>query len=168
MSLFEQWIERSEEENQQQLQNFWNEYAPNEQRVYKTILGSKTTVLKGTIQELADVYELEPYLMVGFIEGINEALDNSLEQEKLAALNENDEVELNINYENLYKKMVEFKADYLYSLDEWDDIFDNDTKKSLYKEQRLSTTCVKDEKVGRNDPCPCGSGKKHKKCCGAA
>lgn len=23
-------------------------------------------------------------------------------------------------------------------------------------------------KVGRNDPCPCGSGKKHKKCCGSA
>ncbi|MGH7364179.1 MAG: SEC-C metal-binding domain-containing protein, partial [Candidatus Methylomirabilales bacterium] len=22
-------------------------------------------------------------------------------------------------------------------------------------------------KVGRNDPCPCGSGKKHKRCCGA-
>jgi uncharacterized protein YecA (UPF0149 family) len=22
------------------------------------------------------------------------------------------------------------------------------------------------EKVGRNDPCPCGSGKKFKKCCG--
>ncbi|HWD26589.1 MAG TPA: UPF0149 family protein [Rhizomicrobium sp.] len=22
-------------------------------------------------------------------------------------------------------------------------------------------------KIGRNDPCPCGSGKKHKKCCGA-
>jgi len=25
----------------------------------------------------------------------------------------------------------------------------------------------KDKKVGRNDPCPCGSGKKFKKCCGA-
>jgi tetratricopeptide (TPR) repeat protein len=25
---------------------------------------------------------------------------------------------------------------------------------------------VKREKVGRNDPCPCGSGKKYKKCCG--
>jgi preprotein translocase subunit SecA len=24
-----------------------------------------------------------------------------------------------------------------------------------------------EEKVGRNDPCPCGSGKKYKKCCGA-
>jgi uncharacterized protein YecA (UPF0149 family) len=23
-------------------------------------------------------------------------------------------------------------------------------------------------KVGRNDPCPCGSGKKYKKCCGVA
>ncbi|HET8547583.1 MAG TPA: preprotein translocase subunit SecA, partial [Bryobacteraceae bacterium] len=28
-------------------------------------------------------------------------------------------------------------------------------------------TVVKGEKVGRNDPCPCGSGKKYKKCCGA-
>ena len=26
---------------------------------------------------------------------------------------------------------------------------------------------VKGDKVGRNDPCPCGSGKKYKKCCGA-
>jgi len=25
---------------------------------------------------------------------------------------------------------------------------------------------VKSEKIGRNDPCPCGSGKKYKKCCG--
>ncbi|MEK7409361.1 MAG: preprotein translocase subunit SecA [Acidobacteriota bacterium] len=28
-------------------------------------------------------------------------------------------------------------------------------------------TVVKGQKVGRNDPCPCGSGKKYKKCCGA-
>ena len=26
---------------------------------------------------------------------------------------------------------------------------------------------VADKKVGPNEPCPCGSGKKHKKCCGA-
>jgi preprotein translocase subunit SecA len=29
------------------------------------------------------------------------------------------------------------------------------------------STVVKGEKVGRNDPCPCGSGKKYKKCHGA-
>ncbi len=28
------------------------------------------------------------------------------------------------------------------------------------------TTVVKEEEPGRNDPCPCGSGKKYKKCCG--
>ncbi|OEF97804.1 preprotein translocase subunit SecA [Desulfuribacillus alkaliarsenatis] len=28
------------------------------------------------------------------------------------------------------------------------------------------TPYVNENKVGRNDPCPCGSGKKHKKCCG--
>jgi SWIM/SEC-C metal-binding protein len=27
-------------------------------------------------------------------------------------------------------------------------------------------TIVAEKKVGRNDPCPCGSGKKYKKCCG--
>ena len=26
-------------------------------------------------------------------------------------------------------------------------------------------TRIAEEKVGRNDPCPCGSGKKYKKCC---
>lgn len=28
------------------------------------------------------------------------------------------------------------------------------------------STLKKDKKVGRNEPCPCGSGKKYKKCCG--
>ena len=30
-----------------------------------------------------------------------------------------------------------------------------------------SQTVVNKKKIGRNDPCPCGSGKKYKKCCGA-
>ena len=29
-------------------------------------------------------------------------------------------------------------------------------------------TVVRGPQPGRNDPCPCGSGKKYKKCCGAA
>jgi preprotein translocase subunit SecA len=31
-----------------------------------------------------------------------------------------------------------------------------------------SKTVVKGAKVGRNEPCPCGSGKKYKRCCGAS
>ena len=30
----------------------------------------------------------------------------------------------------------------------------------------ITSTRINENKVGRNDPCPCGSGKKYKKCCG--
>lgn len=41
--------------------------------------------------------------------------------------------------------------------------------KWLYAEGQIVTTTVvrSGPKVGRNDPCPCGSGKKYKQCCGA-
>ncbi len=35
-----------------------------------------------------------------------------------------------------------------------------------YQEEGPKTPIRKEGKVGRNDPCPCGSGKKYKKCCG--
>ena len=54
----------------------------------------------------------------------------------------------------------------VYNLEEWKAIFDEETRKALYKEQKASTTIVKEAKVYPNDPCPCGSGKKYKKCCG--
>ncbi|MBO7292666.1 MAG: preprotein translocase subunit SecA [Clostridia bacterium] len=34
-------------------------------------------------------------------------------------------------------------------------------------EKKASAAPIKSQKVGRNDPCPCGSGEKYKKCCGA-
>ena len=54
----------------------------------------------------------------------------------------------------------------LYELPQWKEIFSEEELKRLYKEQRESRTVRKEKKVGRNDPCPCGSGKKYKKCCG--
>ncbi len=73
---------------------------------------------------------------------------------------------LGFHKESLYKNMVAAEADWLYNLEEWKDIFDEETRKALYKEQKASTTIVKEAKVYPNDPCPCGSGKKYKKCCG--
>jgi uncharacterized protein YecA (UPF0149 family) len=35
----------------------------------------------------------------------------------------------------------------------------------LYRNRRRRP--VRRARVGRNDPCPCGSGRKYKKCCGA-
>ena len=69
--------------------------------------------------------------------------------------------------EKLYKNMVDAKADWLYELPMWNDIFDPETKKRLYLEQKKSGTVIVGKKVGRNDPCPCGSGKKYKNCHGA-
>lgn len=41
-------------------------------------------------------------------------------------------------------------------------------EKELKQEQQGKVeTVVKGKEPGRNDPCPCGSGKKYKKCCGA-
>lgn len=62
--------------------------------------------------------------------------------------------------------MVGAKAEWLYTLPQWDALLTPERRKELYKEQKSSTTIVKDKKIGRNDPCPCGSGKKYKYCCG--
>jgi preprotein translocase subunit SecA len=34
--------------------------------------------------------------------------------------------------------------------------------------EKQKTVVREGDKVGRNDPCPCGSGKKYKKCCGVS
>ena len=63
--------------------------------------------------------------------------------------------------------MVAADAPWLYELPMWNDLLTEERRKELYLEQKKSGTIRKDKKIGRNDPCPCGSGKKYKKCCGA-
>ena len=41
-------------------------------------------------------------------------------------------------------------------------------RKAVHERMLAATYQREHPKVGRNDPCPCGSGKKFKKCCGAA
>lgn len=38
--------------------------------------------------------------------------------------------------------------------------------RDLHRLQGIKSEIVMSNKVGRNDPCPCGSNKKYKKCCG--
>ena len=45
--------------------------------------------------------------------------------------------------------------------DKPEDLTDLDILRSPHKPM------IAENKVGRNDPCPCGSGKKYKKCCGS-
>jgi uncharacterized protein YecA (UPF0149 family) len=43
---------------------------------------------------------------------------------------------------------------------------DNEEKGKFYKKELHRSSAARTAKVGRNEPCPCGSGKKYKKCCG--
>jgi preprotein translocase subunit SecA len=81
-------------------------------------------------------------------------------------MDKNTKVSLAYDKEKLYYNMVGAKADWLYNLEEWEPLLTKERRKELYREQKSSNTIVKGKKIGRNDPCPCGSGKKYKKCCG--
>ena len=118
---------------------------------------------RSTVHNYAKKYGVDLMTMLGFLDGINDSLK---EQNDLESLEAESEVNLNYDKELLYKNMVEAKADWLYGLPQWDKHLTAERRAELYKEQKRSKTVVKGEKIGRNDPCPCGSGKKYKKCCG--
>ncbi len=162
MSLYENWVRMAYNERGEALGSFWDQYMPLEQKIYEDIIGNKTKSVKGTVKEISDKYNFEPVLLMGFLDGINDATGNTLNMEELT---EDSKVNITIDFEKLYKKMVEYKADHLYSLKEWANVYSEEELASFYKEQKTSRTVVKDKKVGRNDPCPCGSGKKYKQCC---
>ena len=164
-TLLEQWrnIAYDESADRGQLQRFWGTYFRIEKEIYEQLLTNPDEEVKGTVKELAEKYGQEVLTMVGFLDGIDESLK---EPNPIETMDENTEVSLAFDKEKLYKNMVAAKADWLYELPQWKEIYSEEELKKLYKEQKESTTIRKEKKIGRNDPCPCGSGKKYKKCCG--
>ena len=164
-TLLEQWqsIAYDETADRGQLERFWGTYFQIEKEIYEKLLSNPDEVVKGPVNELAEKYGQEVLTMIGFLDGINESL---LVEVPLDTVEEDTVVSLAFDKERLYKNMVAAKADWLYELPKWKEIFSEEELKKLYKEQKESTTIRKAKKIGRNDPCPCGSGKKYKKCCG--
>lgn len=165
MALLEKWreIAYSETANKGDLQRLWSAYFQKEKDIYAELLKNPDEEVKGTVKELAEKYSVDMMKMTGFLDGINESLK---EANPIEEMEEDTQVSLAFEKELLYKNMVAAGADWLYELPEWEDIFDEEKRKVLYREQKSSTTIVKPDKVYPNDPCPCGSGKKYKKCCG--
>ena len=166
MGILQQWRDKAynEKANKGDIQRLWADYFNKEKEIYAQILKNPSEVVTGTVTELAEKFHVDLMTMVGFLDGINDSLK---EQNPIEEMDENTVVNLGFDKESLYRNMVDAKADWLYGLEEWNDIFDEEKQKELYKEQKASQT-VRHEgpKIGRNDPCPCGSGKKYKKCCG--
>ena len=165
MSLLKQWRDKAYDEsaNKGDLQRLWADYFEKEKNIYTVLLKDPDVEVKGTVKELAEKYGIDLMTMVGFLDGINDSLvtPNPIEE-----MEEDTEVSLGFDKEKLFKNMVAAGADWLYGLPEWNDIFDEETQKRLYQEQKQSGTVKKGKKIYPNDPCPCGSGKKYKKCHG--
>ena len=164
-TLLEQWkdIAYDETADRGQLQNFWGSYFQIEKEIYEKLLSNPDEEVRGTVKELAERYGQDVMTMVGFLDGIDESL---VVPNPIDPMDEDTVVNLVFDKEKLYKNMVAARADWLYELPQWKEIFSESELKKLYKEQKESTTIRKGKKIGRNDPCPCGSGKKYKKCCG--
>jgi preprotein translocase subunit SecA len=143
---------------------FWKEYGEIEKRIYTDVLANHKENVKGKIQDLAVKYGTTQEFVMGFIDGINDSLKQSYDLESLTA---ESEIELDVDFEKLYFNMLDAKADYLYELPQWEGIFSKEKRKDIQFSWRDSKMVVNENKVGRNDPCPCGSGKKYKKCCGS-
>jgi hypothetical protein len=164
-TLLGQWRKKAYDQNADKglLKRFWDDYFKIEKGIYSLLLAEPDTVVSGTVKELAEKYNISVDVMVGFLDGINDSL---VEKNPIETMDEDTVVNLGFDKERLYKNMVEARADWLYGLPEWDAIFTKEEQHELYMEQKKSGTIVKPKKIGRNDPCPCGSGKKYKQCCG--
>ncbi|MDR1764878.1 MAG: SEC-C domain-containing protein [Lachnospiraceae bacterium] len=167
MALLEQWREAAYGENAtaQSKKRLWDAYFKAEKAVYADLLADPKQVIEGTVEELAGRFGMSLMQMTGFLDGINESLAGF--KNPIDDMEADTPVKIQIDPEQLYMHMVEAKADWLYGLPQWDGVLSEETRKELYHKQKTSGTVVKGAKIGRNDPCPCGSGKKYKKCCGA-
>ena len=153
MSLMEDWEVLANQYNTDQAtaQKFWTDYYMQEKAVYEKMLTEPVEVEKGTVAELAEKYGMDVVRFGGFLDGINESLKTPNPVDTIVA---ESEVTVDIDLEKLYY------------LPQWDALLTEERRKELYKAQKKSMTVVKGKKIGRNDPCPCGSGKKYKQCCG--
>lgn len=164
MSLYSVWQDRIEAlEDNTAYEVFWKKYFEHEKENYKTILATKNPLLKGKLSDLAQQFEMDSATFVGFLDGANTSFNKELD---LESLTDETEIDATFDFEKLLFNMHAAKADWLFELEEWTDIFSEDKRLEIRKAHAKSKTVVKhEEKIGRNDPCPCGSGKKYKKCC---
>ena len=164
MSLYKQWTDMVVEYVKARgEQAFWNEYMEIERTIYKEILSKHSENFTFTIKDLAEKQNTTVEFVMGFVDGINDSLKNPLDLENLTA---EEEITLDVDLEKLYFNMLDAKAEYLYNLPQWEGIFSAEKRKEIQKKYRESVMVRNENKIGRNDPCPCGSGRKYKKCCG--
>ena len=165
MSIYQEWLDIAQNAERSQKDNdiFWNRYFDEEKELYRQLLRDHDTTYFGSFDTLADGFEWEYTHFIGFLDGINTSLNEPLVIEDI---DHDTEITLDIDYEKLLFNMYEAKAPWLYELPEWDEVIPEERRREIFKEWKASKIFKAEKKVGPNDLCPCGSGKKYKKCCG--
>lgn len=163
MSLFQEWEDLISNQTDETFPDFWEKYSSTEKKIYSNILDTPSEKVTGTFSELVEKYDADPVIFMGFLDGINTSLR---QEQNLDEFDETSQICLDIDLEKLYYNMLAANADYLFTLPQWDGILTAEKRQEILKAYRRSKTVVKEKQPGRNDPCPCGSGKKYKKCCG--
>ncbi len=165
MTLLENWRLKaySDQTTEKEREFLWKQYFIVEKGIYEQLLEKPEEVISLSVKELANKYGTDIQTITGFLDGINDSLKNP---NPIETMDEDTQVTIDIDLEKLYYNMVEARAEWLYNLEAWDKIFTDEKRKELYLSNKKSGKVVKVKKVGRNDSCPCGSGKKYKHCCG--
>ncbi len=165
MSLYQDWQDKAQQERTEaETQRFWKEYFAAETENYRKILDRKDEPFSGTLAELAAAFDMDDTTFTGFLDGINTSLANG--ELDLVSLTADTPLTLAVDFDKLYFNMLGAKADWLYELPQWDGVRTREQRHTILQQFRQSKVYVAEQTVGRNDPCPCGSGKKYKKCCG--
>ena len=127
MNLMEQWrsVAYNEATGKEKLQQLWAAYFQEEKEIYAQLLKNPDEVVKGTVKELADKFKVSLMTMTGFLDGINDSL---VEQNPIDDLEEDTQVNLGFDKALLYKNMVAAEADWLYNLEEWNAILEEDPR----------------------------------------
>jgi hypothetical protein len=164
MTYHEEWQKRTDENADANTREaFIKHYYAEEQEAYDRILSAFPEKPSGTAKELMGRLGFtDPVVFAGFVDGINPSLASVVD---LETLDDASQVAFDIDYEKLFWNMHEAKADWLYDLESWDGVLTEERRDDIVKRYRVSKMAVS-SKVGRNDPCPCGSGRKYKVCCG--
>ena len=91
MALLQEWrdVAYSQEADKAQLQKFWTNYFLIEKGIYEKLLTNPDEVVRGTVKDLADKFEVDVMTMVGFLDGINDSLKV---QNPIEEMDENTEV----------------------------------------------------------------------------
>jgi hypothetical protein len=166
MSLYEQWNNYGEEAKNRSTEEYKTvveKYLTKERDIYAELLSNPTEIVEGTIAELGQRFDMTDVEFLGFVDGINESLKAGTYD--LTDMTGESVVRLDYDLAKLYWNMLDAKADWLYNLPQWDTLLTAQEKATIKADYNRSKTVVKQKKVGRNEPCPCGSGKKYKQCC---